>query len=340
MDDPIIGTGPSFDADELVLYGLVESPEHAHEYLPQSRWQQVAPAFSRPRARVLLDDKWVFDRYATGSGLPTPRTYGYLHPRHGVSADLTPLRTAADLARVLGTATGSGVVAKPARGLAGRAIVVIDRWEGRGQHCCAVLSDGSTVSMEQLMTRLSRRVRGSSGFVLQQRCLPTDWYGSTLPGPTVLRLVTFVPDGGDPIVQAAVVFAGRADHAIWSWKGGGVCIGVDLATGALRRGRTLPRFGTQWCSRHPDGDTAFEGLRLPGWDHVVDLARRAALATPGIRLAAWEVLLTPEGPVLLEGNLVFGMQTLQTHVGGLLAPGGIGEQWARVAPALLPGHRP
>jgi hypothetical protein len=236
----------------------------------------------------------------------------------------------------------TGLVAKPVNGLKGIGIVVVRAVDRSGSNPTFVLADGAVLSADDLVARFTRRVRRVRGFVLQERCLPHPWTSGVLPGPVVLRLVVLAPSAGDPLIQMAVLFAGKAGNDVWSWKDRGVTIGVDLATGTLGRGRTLPRFGTDWLTHHPDTGARFTGLVVPFWNQVRDLVTTAARATPGVRLAAWEVLVTPDGPRLLEGNLAFGSHTLQVHTGGFLAAGGIAEAWQQTSPRftrLLEGSR-
>lgn len=325
--------------DEIALYDLHHQPGRHSQFLPQKRWERISPAFSQPDARAVLNDKWIFSRYVADLGVAVPRTYGLFHPQYGVSDRLAPLRTPADLVRIAHEVGDTGLVAKPVRGLQGKAVVVVTAVEWQAGRPAFVLADGDVLDADGLAERLTVRVRRGEGFVLQERCLPHPWADQVLPPTTVLRLVTFVPNGADPVVQVAALFAGRAGHAIWSWKNGGVTIGVDVPSGTLQRGRTLPQFGTSWLSHHPDTGRSFVGRQVPHWPEVRQMVTTAARGTPGVRLAAWEVLLTPRGPRLLEGNLLFGLHTVQVHTQGFLAEDGIAQQWRQVHPTLT-GRRP
>lgn len=318
---------------EIALFGLESSPSRQRDYLPQDLWVRICrPSFSRPESRLLLDNKWVFSRTMASYGLPTPRTYGLYDPRHGVTDRLEPLRTADDVARLSSRVGETGMVAKPVNGLKGIGIVVVRAVDRSGSDPKFVLADGAVMSADDLVARFTRRVRRVRGFVLQERCLPHPWASGVIRGPMVLRLVVLSPPVGDPIIQMAALFAGKAGNDIWSWEDRGVTIGVDLTTGTLGLGRTLPQFSTDWLTHHPDTGARFTGLVVPFWNQVRDLVTKAARATPGVRLAAWEVLVTPDGPRLLEGNLGFGTHTLQVHTDGFLTAGGMAEAWHETSP--------
>ncbi|MBN9282025.1 MAG: hypothetical protein J0H37_07220, partial [Hyphomicrobium denitrificans] len=45
-----------------------------------------------------------------------------------------------------------------------------------------------------------------------------------------------------------------------------------------------------------------EGFRLPDWTLVTELALRAARTFLPLRTIGWDIALTPDGPVIVEGN--------------------------------------
>ena len=147
-----------------------------------------------------------------------------------------------------------------------------------------------------------------------------------------------MPNSGVPEVQSAVLFVGRHGQMVNSWTKGAVSIPIDVEGGQLGAGRTLPSFGVEPLSRHPDTGGAFLGQELPRWNEARDLAIDASLATPNLRLICWEILLTVEGPRLLEGNLGFGLTMLQVHTAGFMKDG-TAERW-RQGGATLPDGSP
>jgi hypothetical protein len=58
---------------------------------------------------------------------------------------------------------------------------------------------------------------------------------------------------------------------------------------------------------------------LPDWARLVDESYRAHRGFPDVYAIAWDWVLTPSGPVLLEGNGGWGTATVQLLQGGLLA---------------------
>lgn len=114
----------------------------------------------------------------------------------------------------------------------------------------------------------------------------------------------------------AVAYVGRQDQMVNSWKAGALSIDVDVNTGVMGEGRTLPQFGMSRLNAHPDDQSTFTGRVLPKWDAVLEVCLLAAGAAPGCQIVCWEILISPDGPVILEGNLDFGIPMLQVHTEG------------------------
>ena len=99
---------------------------------------------------------------------------------------------------------------------------------------------------------------------------------------------------------------------------GGLSVAVNSETGTLGQGVFKPHYGGDWVSEHPDTGIRFEGERLPEWDAILECCRRAAATLSGIRAVGWDIALTPDGPVIIEGNATWGLPVAQVHTNGYL----------------------
>lgn len=84
---------------------------------------------------------------------------------------------------------------------------------------------------------------------------------------------------------------------------GGVSAAVDLQTGELlppmlfqdpRKSRTL--------TAHPVTGREVVGFVIPFWDQVLPMIEQAAQIVPQVKTVGWDVIITAQGPSLLEGN--------------------------------------
>lgn len=124
-----------------------------------------------------------------------------------------------------------------------------------------------------------------------------------------LRVVTFVDRHGDVSVLAAQWRLASASAVIDNF-----CFGTNSSllcnvlpeSGEIEvayRGKNFPyEFGLDATSRHMETGEILVGKRVPLWDEVVRLARRAALEFLPARSIGWDVAVTTSGPVVVEGN--------------------------------------
>lgn len=89
---------------------------------------------------------------------------------------------------------------------------------------------------------------------------------------------------------------------------------IDLRTGVLAAARGSTR--NDWPAmteipRHPDTGHAIEGFALPFWDEIIALALRAQQSLPLLKSTGWDIAVTPDGPVLVETNALYGLTSLQ-----------------------------
>ena len=102
---------------------------------------------------------------------------------------------------------------------------------------------------------------------------------------------------------------------------GGIAAAVDLDGGTLGPASNLgadSRLG--WLDRHPDTGAAITGMQLPRWDEVRAFALRSHRAFADRILVGWDIAITPDGPVLVEGNGAPDLDIMQRFVRhGLMA---------------------
>jgi hypothetical protein len=133
-------------------------------------------------------------------------------------------------------------------------------------------------------------------------------------------MVTFVNHTGEVDLHVAILRLGRRGSGGDNWARGGLSVHIDIGTGTLGRGVFKPKYGGAWTDTHPDTKVRFAGLQLPFWREVCEVCTRAARLTPGLRSVGWDVVITADGPIILEGNPDWDLQMVQVHTDGFLQP--------------------
>lgn len=189
--------------------------------------------------------------------------------------------------------------AKPMSGKGGRGTLRA-RWAG-GRY---ELSDGMTMTAVELIAHLEALSQENS--VLVQRCLINhrDILDLTAGALSCVRTVTCRNEtGGFEVTNAAFRMAMRDDTTVDGLHRGGLATKVDIRTGVLGHATDLGMMpGVGWCDTNPYSGVPIAGRVLPCWQDLIALAERAHAAFPWKVAVGWDIAITDDGPMLVEGN--------------------------------------
>lgn len=123
-----------------------------------------------------------------------------------------------------------------------------------------------------------------------------------------LRIVTILNDAGPHIVYAHIRI-GNSDRPVDNLHSGGMFAPIDLETGTV----DFPAYDKTRVTyaSHPRTGTAIQGFQIPYWKESAELCLKAACVVPQMRYVGWDVAVTEEGPVFVEGNNLPGYDILQ-----------------------------
>ena len=69
----------------------------------------------------------------------------------------------------------------------------------------------------------------------------------------------------------------------------------------------------EYYDRHPITGIVFDEFKVPLYEEAIELCKRAALVVPEVRYVGWDVAISPDGPVIIEGNSLVGYDMPQNH---------------------------
>ncbi|QTV80567.1 sugar-transfer associated ATP-grasp domain-containing protein [Microbacterium sp. NIBRBAC000506063] len=125
-----------------------------------------------------------------------------------------------------------------------------------------------------------------------------------------IRIITMRHATEDPRIFFAVLRIGTADTIpVDNGSRGGLVAHIDLESGMLSEARTL--WSHQVFTEHPDSGHAILGSVVPGWDEVKRQVLTAADAIPYVQFIAWDILVTEDGPCVIEANTSTGPNIIQ-----------------------------
>ncbi|MDJ1115415.1 sugar-transfer associated ATP-grasp domain-containing protein [Microbacterium dauci] len=114
-----------------------------------------------------------------------------------------------------------------------------------------------------------------------------------------VRIITFLDTTTDRVhLLAAVLRIGNGD-VIDNFASGGMFTMLDDEGVAMYPGVDKQ---SNVYREHPATGTPIVGFQVPMYDRVLDLAASLARRTPEAPYVGWDIALTPNGPVVIEGN--------------------------------------
>lgn len=131
-----------------------------------------------------------------------------------------------------------------------------------------------------------------------------DYAEAIFPNALNTLRVLMVRDADGPFVAAATHRFGTSGSGVTdNFSQGGLVAELDMASGRLGTALSVgPRNQLLEHGTHPDTGARIGGVVVPDWGGLRTLVDRLAEAFPELRYAGWDIAMTAEGPVVIEGN--------------------------------------
>ena len=131
-----------------------------------------------------------------------------------------------------------------------------------------------------------------------------------------VRLTTLLLDDGEVLPLAALVKVGNASVRVDNYKHGGHLIGVSSD------GHMFPyafNIKHERVTVLPTGVDISEGFEVPGFNNVIETAKRAHIQTPQIKIISWDIAIDENAEaVIIEANYTGDPRLHQAVTGPLL----------------------
>ena len=126
-----------------------------------------------------------------------------------------------------------------------------------------------------------------------------------------LRIVTVLDDDGQAHVVYTLLRVGDGESPTDNVSSGGMYTMPD-ANGKIVHPMFCDRTG-MYYTEHPKSGFVFTGFGIPFYAQAAELCTQAALVEPHVRYVGWDVAVTADGPVLVEGNTLPGYDMCQNY---------------------------
>jgi hypothetical protein len=244
------------------------------------------------------EDKLASAALLAGQGFATPKTFALFHPDRSAE-DLRSLANAQDCAGYLRNGAAYPFFGKPLDATESVGVVAVEAYEAASDSL--VLKDGRRVPVADFVDKIGHFHQ--RGYIFQEQLRPAaamqELVGDRLSS---VRIMVQLKAGGPELFRPVWKIPVGDNVADNVWRDGNLLAAIDPASGTARR--PIIGFGPEEVDveTHPDTDAKLQGAIIPEWRAMTELCLDAARHFPGLRLQAWDVALTPAGPVILEIN--------------------------------------
>lgn len=260
--------------------------------------------------RVITADKFYFNVFLEKFGVPTPPIYCYIKDKQILYYDAqfkidTQLDTIQQLKQLF--SYNMDAFCKPSSGQLGNGAFALRVQDSK------VYVDGNLYDLDKLIEVLL-----STNYLVQKRIYQHPNMNS-LCDSTInsIRLQTVITKDGEVIPFGAGLRIGRQGSSVDNWAKGGVFVGIDMENGKLMKtGFLKPQYGTS-TKEHPDTHVIFKDFEIPYYKEAQQMAVEMHKRLYRCHSIGWDIAITEEGPMFIEGNGLWEISLLQAVHGGL-----------------------
>lgn len=295
-----------YGIDHYLAYSLFEKPVSIHEwrqYLDKKDFCKLLFRYNRKRSFRELEDKVAFGYACRRHNLPHPDiafTCNY-SSQDSPFPDLSE----GNIASGFSSLVPGGYIVKTCGGSYGLNLWSIEK-----------TSDGD-IQVHNLNQRLSAQKfatlleNTNDSYLVQKKIEAARSLRPLMPGLACgsIRIYTFLrPDGtvSLPFSIVKITIVGAISDNFANGTSGNLTAMIDMESRRIQHvvGKTANGLYRE-VTHHPDTGVDMRNYAVPELQQALDLGRRCALAFPEIPAVGWDIVVTEQGPVVLEGNPMF-----------------------------------
>ena len=251
----------------------------------------------------ILRDKVLFNLFANGLGIKTPKNIFLINDEKVFCFDS---KKNAPLDKELFNNRGKLF------------FKLLDGECGKGAFILEIGDDHTLINGDKVPFQKFRELLSGNTFIVQELLYQHKVLSSLHPQSiNTIRMVTVRhPKTKEVAVMSTIIRIGTGDNTVDNAAQGGICVGIDLGKGALKKwGLYEPQFGTK-TEIHPDTGIVFNNLKLPFLKEATEQALFLHSMLPNIHSIGWDISISENGPVFVEGNDNWEISLMQMVNGG------------------------
>ena len=293
-----------FDRKSLDLKRICnEYIVNERSFLKKIDYHNVNPGQNMFPGRCIVADKFYFYLFLDRLNIPTPKIlyytrnkklfYNFAGSEEGIEAILNHDIDA--FAKPFGGQLGNGAFALK---IEGKSVYVNNKLLTQPQDLIQTFTETNYVIQERIIQHPQMNRLCSTAV-------------------NTIRLLTLITPNAEVIAFRAGLRIGREGSCVDNCAKGGIFVGIDMNTGKLlKKGIIKPPYGNT-VFQHPDNGVVFEGFEIPFFEEAVEMAKELHSKLYRIHSVGWDIAITPNGPIFIEGNSRWESSGTQSAEGGL-----------------------
>lgn len=297
-----------FFSASYVLYDLGKND--LKDYLSDYQENIKAVRLNKDNA-YLLDNKIRFYDLIKGD-LQAPADIGLLkdgeiHSSKGRTKSVSDLKDLLENGKIL--------LLKPVDSASGMGVLKVSK-EGDN-----IICNNEKISMDEFLKKISTLNNYIVSFFIQQASYSSKIYPEAVSTVRILTMIS--PETGKPFIAAAAHrFATDKSFPVDNCNAGGLTANINIGSGRLSKA-VSPYFkgsSITWYKNHPDTGESIEGVQIPHWEEIKSKILNAAGKISQLKYIGWDIVVTDDGFIVLEGNDGPDIKLHQVHSPLLINP--------------------
>ena len=254
----------------------------------------------------VANDKLLVYALLEYEGVRIPPILAICHPLRSFR-DRLMLRTVSEICDYLRNGARYPFISKPVTGVFSRGLVLVERLESDSG--LLRLAEGDPVRVERFAEEC---LSPTDGTVFQELLKPHPEIAAAISQRLcTLRLIVALERDHVRLYRAYWKIAAGSNVADNYWHAGNMIARLDTM-GRIEQCTTGLGPDFRIVEKHPVSGRELKGFQVPFYPEAVELTQRIARFFTGIKMQAWDIGITAEGPVPIEVNDVGSVFLVQT----------------------------
>ncbi|HRO58336.1 MAG TPA: sugar-transfer associated ATP-grasp domain-containing protein [Burkholderiaceae bacterium] len=306
----------SFAPDEIHFFQLLDprlTSEDLARVVSKEELLQLQLRLNAPSLHNLTEDKLRFHAHCIEQGLPVPRIFALFDLQGAAEPSVETIDDPVALDRFLARIQADALIFKPVNGVNGEGVTRLQRSSGQWRDTEGRTVDGKTLASSVASSGYQRWMFQELVHGHPELCAL-----SKTTGLQTVRVITAVEPDNEVKILAMRLRLICSDVAFDNFNygtTGNVIANVDVDSGEIFSVVSNDHGVLRYIESHPRTGVRLLGYKVPQWNSVKSLAKRAALAFVPLKTVGWDIAIALPEPTLIEGNVTWGILSGEPRLG-------------------------